>query len=201
MDEPRDPRLDLPGSASPPVEGSRWFWIKIGAWVLAVGLIVAVSAVVSLVLGRMLQGAGDVAATWRDRATEARRDAASYDEPPPPNADAGASTSTVGLNGEIVRAPGWARQPTPDFPQAALRAGVEAGEVELRCAGRVSGRVEACEILSETPLGYGFGQSALAAAHEARLAPRTVDGVATEGSLRFTIRYRTGPEPRIRERG
>ena len=183
MDQPRDPRLDLPGSASPPVEGRRWFWIKLGAWGLAIGLIVAVSVVASLVLGTALQGAGEAVETWRRQAAEAPRDLDAPPDQPPPE-------PVIGPNGEVIRDGSWARRPRPEFPSTALDAGIQEGAVELRCEVSSSGRVEACEVLSETPPGYGFGPSALAAAAEARLSPRTVDGVATAGSMRFTIRYR-----------
>ena len=53
-----------------------------------------------------------------------------------------------------------------------------------------NGSVTACTIISETPAGAGFGAAALSAARRARLSPRSVDGVATGGKVRFGTSFR-----------
>ena len=87
----------------------------------------------------------------------------------------------------------WARQPMPDYPWQAADRGIEQGEVVLMCAALVSGRLDACEVVEETPPGAGFGEAALASTRDARVTPRTVDGAPGDGSVRFTIRFRMAP--------
>lgn len=43
-----DPRLDLPGSSSPPIDGSRWLWVKLAAWGGAIALLLCAAAVVTM---------------------------------------------------------------------------------------------------------------------------------------------------------
>lgn len=108
--------------------------------------------------------------------------------PPPP-------TSSIGPNGEVLRHPAWVRQPVPVFPSLALRRGVEQGAVVLRCETLVTGQFGACEALSETPAGAGFGEAALAATREARVKPYSIDGFETDSTVTFTVRFRMAPEP------
>ncbi|GAA0212268.1 hypothetical protein QOZ96_002446 [Brevundimonas nasdae] len=49
-----DPRLDLPGSASPPIDGSRWFWVKLAAWGGAIVLLLCAAAVVTMGVSSLL---------------------------------------------------------------------------------------------------------------------------------------------------
>nr|WP_314437962.1 hypothetical protein [uncultured Brevundimonas sp.] len=49
-----DRRPDLPGSAEPPLEGRRWFWIKVGAWGASILLLIAAAAVASLGISSLL---------------------------------------------------------------------------------------------------------------------------------------------------
>ena len=61
------------------------------------------------------------------------------------------------------------------------------GVVDLECTVNPDGSVSGCVILSERPLGVGVGDMALEAARTARLSPRSVNGVATGGTVRFTV--------------
>lgn len=86
--------------------------------------------------------------------------------------------------------PSWAQHPMPrTYPAAALEQGLNNGQADLSCRVESDGRVSDCTVLSETPEGVGFGAAALQAAADARLSPRTVDGVATGGTVRFSIRF------------
>jgi TonB family protein len=94
---------------------------------------------------------------------------------------------------EIVRVR-WLRPPQAEYPALALSRGIEEGRVTLECLATMSGALESCRVLSESPAGVGFGDSALAASAAARVAPTTVDGTPTESRMTFTVRYREVPK-------
>lgn len=71
----------------------------------------------------------------------------------------------------------WQVVPAPsayDFPQQAMDEGLS-GRATVRCNATSSGVIENCEILSETPEGYGFGQSAVRIVQRGQLVP-SADG-------------------------
>ncbi|HWQ85360.1 TonB family protein [Brevundimonas sp.] len=103
--------------------------------------------------------------------------------------------TTLGPDGEVLRPQAWVKQPVPNFPELALRRGVEQGVVVLRCETLVTGEFGACEVVSETPQGAGFGEAALAATRQARVTPYSIDGFDTDGSIQFTVRFRAASEP------
>lgn len=75
------------------------------------------------------------------------------------------------------------------FPTRALARG-QSGRVVLECDVDVDGRVS-CAIISEDPVGWGFGAASLRAASHFRVAPATADGVATAGGrLRVPMMWR-----------
>jgi protein TonB len=85
--------------------------------------------------------------------------------------------------------PSWRSQPRPKFPETAPREVVSAS-VGLNCILSPQGRATACEIVSETPQGYGFGAAAIEAMIQtARFNPRRVDGVPAEGQVTATVRF------------
>jgi protein TonB len=53
-----------------------------------------------------------------------------------------------------------AAPPLRYYPELAQKLGVE-GDVTMACTATADGRLTSCTILSETPPGYGFGQTAL----------------------------------------
>lgn len=68
-----------------------------------------------------------------------------------------------------------------DFaPQRAVEAGVS-GLGRIRCAIDADGSLRLCELLEESPPGYGFGQASLAVAGMARADPATKSGEPTAG--------------------
>lgn len=108
----------------------------------------------------------------------------------PPPVDSDLSSAPDGAGGSrLVTNPTWLVRPQGDFPTRALRQGIESGRVELTCPVSVSGHIQSCWIVSETPEGAGFGQAALEGVVLARLQPRTVDGVAVDTVISFTTRF------------
>lgn len=96
--------------------------------------------------------------------------------------------------GQPVPAPvRWALGPQAEFPERAQSRGIRTGAVQLACDVGASGAATGCAIVSETPEGAGFGQSALRSMTRARFAP----GVT--GRPTFTVRFEladsTTPEP------
>jgi TonB family protein len=190
-------RPDLPGSTTPPLEGARWLWIKIGAWAVAIGVILLVAYLASALIDRALQGAGRGADRLFASVQEALRANPDDDlvrvttvrtEPvTPPESYA---PPPVDDDGVPVTAVSWIRPPRPDFPAEGIRADVEEASVALECTALTTGRASDCRILSEEPSGHGFGAAALAAMSGARLSPRIVDGEPSDATFRFTMRFR-----------
>lgn len=90
----------------------------------------------------------------------------------------------------VIRNPQWIQRPTVAqleraYPSRAAEAGI-GGRAVLSCSVQASGEVTACDVVSETPQGQGFGRAAVSLSRYFRLSPRTVDGRAIEGS-RVTI--------------
>jgi periplasmic protein TonB len=86
-----------------------------------------------------------------------------------------------------VTRPRWLEQPrnlTRYYPLRAIERNIE-GDVVLNCLVRVSGLLD-CEVVSESPEGWGFSQAALRIAGAHRMTPATRSGVAVEG--RYTMR-------------
>jgi len=61
------------------------------------------------------------------------------------------------------------RVPQSRFPAEARRAGRTFGAVTTTCVGRPNRRIDDCVVESESPPGFGFGQSVLQAMPQARL--------------------------------
>ena len=101
-----------------------------------------------------------------------------------------AAVSTAPVAPVVITNPVWDQRPTPDYPQAALSQGLDSGSVQLSCAMSDGTGFTSCAILSETPLGAGFGAAALLAARNARLAPETLAQTSAGARVVFTVRFR-----------
>ena len=78
----------------------------------------------------------------------------------------------------------------PEFyPERALRMRV-GGTVKMRCAVDASGQLGRCELLSETPGDWAFGDAALKLARRSPVIPATHDGRAVDGEATFTLRFK-----------
>jgi len=88
--------------------------------------------------------------------------------------------------GDVVVPPDWQRKPDADaigsvYPTAARQAGV-IGKAKVGCNVSVSGRLEQCQALSETPPGWGFGAAAVAMTRYFSWRPQRVNGVPVGGA-------------------
>lgn len=85
-------------------------------------------------------------------------------------------------------APAWLQMPNPDYPREAYRASTE-GEARVQCIVNKNGLAGACQIVSETPAGMGFGEAVLAAMAAARWRPAMIDGAPVERSVQFNVPF------------
>jgi TonB family protein len=87
--------------------------------------------------------------------------------------------------------PHWIRRPDNlerYYPARARERGRQ-GEVVLNCLVNTEGAL-ACVVATETPVGWGFGDAAIAIAREHRMAPATQDGRSVEGRYRMVVPFR-----------
>lgn len=86
--------------------------------------------------------------------------------------------------GTIIGNPDWQRKPTNDemlqFYPAEAR-GV-AGRATIQCTVSTRGLLERCILDGESPVGHGFGTSALAMTSTFLMRPMTVDGLPVGGA-------------------
>ena len=189
-----DARPDLPGSTTPPIDGVRWLWVKLGAWGVAIGLILLIAFVATVAIDhgvRRVDGAFDriilaVREVFKNGREEDLFEVRTVRTETPPVEH----QPEVAPDGGVVRPPTWTRLPRPEFPAVGARANTEEAAVVLECQALASGRAADCRVLSENPPGQGFGKAALAAMEDARLSPREVDGRPVDASFRFTVRFR-----------
>ncbi|CAN5336503.1 hypothetical protein BH11PSE2_BH11PSE2_06190 [soil metagenome] len=95
--------------------------------------------------------------------------------------------------GDFDRAPQWIQQPRVTdiqsvFPAAALRAGRD-GTVSLKCKVTVDGGLRNCSTANEGPLGFSFGEAALALAPQFTLKPASKAGKAVESDVVIPITF------------
>lgn len=87
----------------------------------------------------------------------------------------------------------WARRPLPEYPQTAVAAGGPTGDVRVACIVPADGRLRDCRVVSETPAGVGFGQSALQSALMSNVSLPENDGSTVGAVVHFNIRFQPPP--------
>jgi protein TonB len=96
----------------------------------------------------------------------------------------------------VITNPEWLSRPNAAqfaraYPGLAARESV-GGLVSLSCEVAVNGAVTDCDVMSESPGGYGFSRAALSLTPHFRLKPRTEDGQPV-GGARVIIPIRFAP--------
>ncbi|OYU70714.1 MAG: energy transducer TonB [Alphaproteobacteria bacterium PA2] len=97
----------------------------------------------------------------------------------------------------VITSPSWIRKPGAKefarfYPDRALRM-EKAGSAVLACRVTGAGAVVGCQVASETPTSYGFGEAALKLAPYFQLSPPTRDGRPIEGAgIQIPIRFSLG---------
>jgi|GEM_PF-1968112 len=87
--------------------------------------------------------------------------------------------------------PDWVRRPRDlgrYYPVRARERGVE-GSVTLNCLVDVSGALD-CDVTSENPANWGFGDAALRISRDYQMVPATQDGRAVAARHRMVIPFR-----------
>ena len=85
----------------------------------------------------------------------------------------------------------WLRRPTPTslvavFPRRAMLERKD-GKASIRCDVTVEGYLDRCEVRSETPEGYGFGQAALLLSSQFAMTPKIRNGRPVVGDVVIPI--------------
>lgn len=172
--------------------GARRGWVDIAVWVGVCVALVGVAWALAAWIGAVAGGVPD--ALRRLNSLEIRvdlpaeRDAPPPSETPAPVDEQAAAPASPPPPGAVP--PHWVRQPRAEYPQEALRRGVTAGSVSIRCQVAADGRLRDCAADEESPAGVGFAEAAILSLRDARVAVHDADGQARGPEISFTMRFR-----------
>lgn len=94
----------------------------------------------------------------------------------------------------VIQPVRWLRRPSAGlvnrvYPKTARDRGLRA-EVVMACTVGANGMLASCQIVSETPAGWGFGEAALKTKDAFQMTATTTDGQSTEGAqVRIPLRF------------
>jgi TonB family protein len=94
----------------------------------------------------------------------------------------------------VIVEPTWLRKPSGDdlvagYPQAANDQHID-GRATVHCFVDSDGAPLQCKAMEETPVGFGFGDAAVALVMKQRFHPRTVDGRPEKGEFTSHIIFK-----------
>lgn len=95
----------------------------------------------------------------------------------------------------VIGTPQWTQLPSAGavvdgYPAEARTQGISGARVVMNCVVGAGGTVQDCQVTSEEPAEFGFGQAALALAPHFRLSVWTQEGLPTVGGrVTLPIRY------------
>ena len=104
-----------------------------------------------------------------------------------------------------VTLPDWKRLPEANifmdvYPKRARALGME-GVATMKCHILRNGRLKDCEVVSQTPPDFGFGEAELKLAKYFLMTPQLIDGKPVEAEVAVPIRFQLkvfyvpGPAP------
>jgi len=99
----------------------------------------------------------------------------------------------------VIGRPQWTQLPSAGavvggYPAEARTQGISGARVVMACVVGTGGAVQDCQVISEEPAEFGFGQAALALAPHFRLSVWTEQGLPTVGGrVTLPIRYQLPP--------
>jgi TonB family protein len=93
----------------------------------------------------------------------------------------------------VTRRADWFWRPFPQqldrfFPDTAMRQEV-GGTATVSCTAEVDGKLTGCQMVSESPEGFGFGEATVRASRLYRFIPAVMNGEFVSSQVRLPIRW------------